>query len=186
MRILGTAVLYTALSLFANTGAAGDIAALEALREGDMKKLIFHAEPVPVPDVEFGDLDGGTHRLAEFRGKWVVLNFWATWCAPCRVEMPTLSNLAREMGGGTLAVVTVATGRNAPQAITRFFEEAGVDNLPAFVDPRSALASRMGVLGLPVTVILDTDGREVARMTGEAAWDGDSAKAILAALMAGH
>ncbi len=180
-------VLYTALFVFANaTGAAlaADIAALEAMREGDMRKLIFHAEPKPVEDVEFGDLDGGSHRLADYAGKWVVLNFWATWCVPCRKEMPMLDNLQAELGGEDFAVVTIATGRNAPQAITRFFEETGVTNLPTYVDPRHGLAAVMGIVGLPVTVILDPEGREVARLIGEAEWDGENARAILAALMA--
>jgi thiol-disulfide isomerase/thioredoxin len=183
MGFRSTAVLYTALWLFANAAAA-DTAALEALREGDMKKLVFHAEPKAVVEAEFGHVDGSTHSLAEYRGKWVLLNFWATWCAPCRAEMPTLSNLEAELGGESFAVVTIATGRNSPVAIERFFDEIGVTNLPAFVDPRHDLARPMGVMGLPITVILDPEGREVARLMGEASWDGESAKAILAALMA--
>lgn len=184
MGYIGKAVLYTALWLFANAAAA-EIAALEALREGDMKKLVFHAEPKRVSAVEFGNLDGSTHTLAEFRGKWVLLNFWATWCVPCRKEMPMLSALEADLGGEDFAVVTIATGRNPPAAISRFFAEIGVTNLPFYVDPRQDLARSMGVVGLPITVILDPEGREVARMIGEATWDGESARAILAALMAG-
>jgi thiol-disulfide isomerase/thioredoxin len=181
-------VLYTALFVFANAVGgvhAADIAALEAMREGDMRKLTFHAEPKPVADVEFGDLDGGSHRLADYHGRWVLLNFWATWCVPCRKEMPMLANLQAEMEGETFAVVTLATGRNVPQAIDRFFEEIGVTTLPRFVDPRHGVAASLGIVGLPVTVILDPEGREVARLIGEAEWDGENAKAILMALMAG-
>ena len=185
MGVFSKAVLYTALCLFANTAAAADIAALESLREGDMRKLVFHAAPAPVPEAEFGHVDGSTHSLEDFRGRWVVLNFWATWCAPCRAEMPTLSALQSALGGERFAVVTLATGRNAAPAIERFFAEAGVANLPLFVDPKNALARPMGVLGLPVTVILDPEGREVARLIGEADWSSDSAKAILTALMSG-
>lgn len=94
-----------------------------------------------------------------------------------------LSNLQAELGGDDFAVVTIATGRNSPQGITRFLGEIGVDNLPTYIDPRHGLAAPMGVMGLPVTVILNPEGQEVARMMGEATWDGDSAKAILAALM---
>ncbi len=185
MGFIGKAVLYTALSLFANAAVA-DVAALEALREGDMKKLVFHAEPAPVPAGAMGHVDGTQHSLADYRGKWVVLNFWATWCAPCRKEMPMLANLQAQMGGPDFAVVTVATGRNSPQAIERFFGEIGVTNLPLYTDPRNELARPMGVMGLPVTVILDPEGREVARLIGEATWDSDSAKAILSALMSGE
>ncbi len=178
------AVLYTALLLFANAAAA-DTASLEALREGDMKKLMFHAEPKPVAEAEFGHIDGTTHTLAEYRGKWVVLNFWATWCAPCRKEMPMLAALETDYGGDGFAVVTVATGRNSPIAIERFFDEIGVTNLPLFVDPDLNLARPLGVVGLPITVILDPEGQEVARMIGEATWDGESARAILTALISG-
>lgn len=184
MGFVGKAVLYTALLLFANAAAA-DTAAATALGEGDMRKLVFHAEPKPVPEVAFGHLDGSTHSLADYRGKWVLLNFWATWCAPCREEMPMLANLERDFGGDRFAVVTVATGRNSPQGIERFFDEIAVDNLPLYVDPRHDLARPMAVFGLPVTVIVDPEGREVARLMGEAEWDGPEARALLAALMEG-
>jgi hypothetical protein len=99
--------------------------------------------------------------------------------------MPMLSRLQDEFGGERFAVVTIATGRNSPQAIDRFLAEIGVTNLPRYVDPRNDLARPMGVMGLPVTAIIDPEGREIARMMGEATWDGDSAKSILRALLAG-
>ncbi len=170
-------VLYTALTLGANMAAA-DVA---ALRDGDMKKLAIHASPAPVPDAVLLDAADAEHSLTEFKGKWVVLNFWAIWCAPCRQEMPSLDRLQAAMP--ELAVVPVATGRNAVEGIERFFAEAGVQNLPILRDPKSDLSRAMGVLGLPVTVILNPDGQEVARLIGDAEWDSDSAKAVLAAMM---
>ncbi len=98
MKLLLSAVLYTALALGANAGSA-DQAALEALRAGDMKKLIFHAEPQPVTDQTFTDPEGAEYRLSDWNGKYVLLNFWATWCAPCRKEMPALDALQEEFGG---------------------------------------------------------------------------------------
>ncbi|ARE40239.1 Thiol:disulfide oxidoreductase TlpA [Rhodovulum sp. P5] len=185
MRLVRLIVLYTALVLGANGAVAADTSAAEALREGSMKKLMFHGEARQVPDTALIDADGQERTLAEHRGQWVVLNFWATWCPPCRHEMPSLDQLQAELGGENLAVVTVATGRNAPQAIDRLFAELGVQNLPKWRDPDSALARGMGVMGLPVTVILDPEGREVARMQGDAQWASDSAKAVLSALMDG-
>ncbi len=182
MGLVRLAVLYTALVVFANAAVA-DSAAIEALRAGDMRKLVFHPEPMVLPETEFADLEGGTHSLADYRGKWLVLNFWATWCAPCREEMPTLSALQDQLGGEDFAVITLATGRNPPPAITRFFEEAGVTNLPYFIDPRHDLARPMGVMGLPVTVIIDPEGREIARLMGEATWNDENALAIFSALM---
>lgn len=93
-----------------------------------------------------------------------------------------LSELQAEFGGETFEVVIIATGRNPEPAIDRFFEEIGVDNLTRYVDPRSALAREMGVLGLPITVILDPEGREIARMRGDADWSSESAKAIIRTL----
>ena len=185
MRLVWSAVLYTALALGANPGAAGDIATLEELREGSMRKLLFHAEPQPVSQVPFRDPDGGEFTLADWQGKYVVLNFWATWCAPCRHEMPMLDNLQAEFGGEDFEVVTIATGRNEVTGIRRFFEETEVTRLPILLDPRSELAREMAVLGLPITVVLDRDGQEIARMRGDAEWDSESAKAIVAALLAG-
>jgi len=123
--------------------------------------------------------------LDAYAGQWVVLNFWATWCAPCRIEMPTLSALQTALGGDDFAVVTIATGRNDPAAMERFFAEIAVTNLPLFTDARSALARDFGVMGLPVTVILDPAGNEIARLMGDAHWDSDSAMAIIRALIAG-
>lgn len=175
------AVLYTALALTANAALA-DTAELEALREGTMKKLMF-AEPAPVSEVAFTHADGGEFRLSDFRGKHVLVNFWATWCAPCRKEMPMLSELQAEFGGDAFEVVTIATGRNELGAMKRFLGEVGVENLPLYLDPRQELARDMAVLGLPITVILDPEGNEIARMRGDAEWNSESAKAIIRALI---
>lgn len=180
---LKSAALYLALALFANTAAAQDIA---DLREGDMRKLVVHDAPKPLPAIPFETFEGAETSLAAYEGQIVVLNFWATWCAPCRHEMPTLSALQEALGGADAAVVTIATGRNPPQGMRAFFNEIGVENLPLYRDPRQALARNFGVLGLPVTLILDREGNEVARLQGDADWASDSAKAIIAALVAGE
>jgi thiol-disulfide isomerase/thioredoxin len=188
MRLVLSAVLYTALSLGANPhGAqAADPATLAALRDGSMQKLVVHDVPRPVAEAAFTTPEGTEHRLSDWQGQVVVLNFWATWCAPCRVEMPMLDALETEFGGPDFAVLPVATGRNAPEGIRRFYAEAGIRDLPVFLDPRQALAREMAVLGLPVTVILNRDGLEIGRLTGEADWHSDSAREIVAALIAAN
>ncbi|WP_294610097.1 TlpA family protein disulfide reductase [uncultured Roseovarius sp.] len=187
MKIIRQIVLYMALALGANTSfaEAPTTATLEALRDGDMKKLNFHSAPQTVPEIAFERGEGGTGTLADYRGQYILLNFWATWCAPCRVEMPTLSNLQTAMGGKSFKVVTIATGRNAPTAMKKFFDEIGVENLPLHRDPKSELARQMGIFGLPITLIIDPEGREIARLQGDAHWDSDSAKALLQALIDG-
>jgi len=182
MGILRSLVLYAALAVGANTAAA-DTADLEALREGLMKKLVFHTAPKPVSDKAFHDPDGGAHHLSDYQGKYILLNFWATWCAPCRKEMPSLDTLQETLGGDTFEVVTIATGRNTLPGITKFFAKADVTHLPVLLDPKQALARDMGVLGLPITMIIDPDGNEIARLRGDADWDSDSALAIFNALL---
>jgi thiol-disulfide isomerase/thioredoxin len=172
-------ILYTGLVLGANPVQA-DVAAAQAALAGDMRKLVF-ADAVTLPDMVLQDMDGTDRPFADYQGRWVVLNFWATWCAPCRKEMPGLDRLAAM---GDVDVVTVATGRNPPPAITQFFEEIGVENLPVLLDPKSQLARQMGVFGLPLTVILDPEGREVARLIGDAEWDSPDALAMFTALLA--
>ena len=173
-------VLYTAFILGANVAVA-DVA---ALREGDMRKLALHDTPAPIPEAVLLDAADAEHSLSDYKGKWVVLNFWATWCAPCRHEMPSLDRLQTAMP--EIAVVPVATGRNPVAGIERFFAEAGIKTLPILRDPKSELARGMAVMGLPVTVILNPEGEEVARLIGDAEWDSPSAKAIMAALVAGQ
>ncbi|PPB80532.1 thiol-disulfide isomerase/thioredoxin [Albidovulum inexpectatum] len=183
MRWFISVVLYTALVLGANAQGA-DPAAIAQLREGSMRKLTLAESPQPVPQVAFTDAQGRELHLGDWSGKHVLVNFWATWCAPCRKELPALDALNRDLGGETFEVVTIAVGRNPLPAIERLFSELGVEHLPVYLDTRMELARAMGVLGLPVTVILDPQGREIARMTGDAEWDSDSARAIVAALTA--
>jgi len=180
MRLI-LAVLYTALAFGANPAIA-DVAKAESLREGTLRKLIF-IEPRPVSVETFTDPAGATFTLSDFQGKYVLVNFWATWCAPCRKEMPQLAELQAELGGDKFEVVTIATGRNPQPAIDRFFDEIGVANLPKYLDPNAVLSRNMGVFGLPVTLITDPSGLEIARMSGDAEWNSESAKAVIRALI---
>ena len=182
MKFLRLTVLYMALALGAN-GAVADMADIAELRTGDMKKLNLHSEPKEVSQAAFIHEDGSEATLADFKGKIVLLNFWAVWCGPCKIEMPYLSELQTELGGDDFEVVTLATSRNPAPAMVRFFEEREIDNLPLHRDPQGAVAREMGVFGLPVTVILNPQGQEIGRLTGEADWSSESAKAILQALI---
>ena len=185
------ALLYT--SLFAGAipaiAPAADGDALAALRTGDMRKLVIADAPratAGIEDVVLLDSDGRELRLPEIAGgRVVLLNFWATWCAPCRHEMPSLDALEAALGGDSFAVIPVATGRNPVDAIDRFYSEASIGRLPVVRDPRQELARGFGVLGLPTSVILDGSGREVARLTGDADWQSEDALTIMQAITGG-
>ena len=186
---LASALLYVALAAFANPAPAADLTAddrtaLAALRQGDMRKLVILDAPVPASDLPFTGADGTETTLAASGGMVRLVNFWATWCAPCRDEMPALAALSAAKAGPDFAVLPIATGRNTPDGIADFMREAGVTALGTALDPKGKLAAEMQVPGLPVTVILDREGREIARMMGGADWSSPSARAIVDYLVA--
>ena len=177
-----SALLYAALILGANAASA-DPATLEALKLGEMKRLAVHVEPKPAGSSDFTDRDGAVHNLADWQGKVVVLNFWQVSCAPCREEMPALNALEKALGGEDFAVVPVAYGYNHPGGLARFLTQYEIDALPVLLDPDRRLSAEMGVMAPPVTMILDREGREVARFIGGADWASDEAKAIIMAVI---
>jgi thiol-disulfide isomerase/thioredoxin len=174
MRKMLLALLYTAFWVFANPVAS--------MAEGEMERLIIHPEPQALPEAILLNGLEAEVALSTFKGKWLVLNFWATWCAPCREEMPSL--LALQQARPDWAILPIATGRNPMPQITRFYEEAGVTALPILRDPTSALSSQMAVMGLPVTVIVNAEGFEVARLIGGADWSAPTTLTALDALAA--
>ncbi|GAA3861734.1 TlpA disulfide reductase family protein [Celeribacter arenosi] len=178
------ALLYTALMLAAIPAPALDAPGLRDLREGTMRKLEIHDTPRDINTVSITDLDGAVDDLAQYAGKLVIVNLWATWCVPCRVEMPALDALAAEYGDDGLVVLPIATGRNAKRAITEFYKEANITTLPIRLDPKGQLARELGVFGLPGTIVISPEGKEIARMKGDAEWFSQSARAIVDALLA--
>ena len=181
------ALVYTAFAAFANPALARPLTEAEraevmALRDGDMRKLVVHEAAIPAPDTVFTDPEGAEMSLADSDGRIRLVNFWATWCAPCRIEKPALDALERELGGPDFEVIAIATGRNSLEAIEDFNAEVGVTALATHLDPKGALAAAINVPGLPVTVILDRDGAEIGRLMGGADWDAPSARAIVSYL----
>lgn len=144
------------------------------------------AEPVAVPAVTVQDLEGQpvelTTRLTT--GEVIVLNFWATWCAPCKREMPTLVALAERFADRPLEVVTLAMDRAGRDKLEAFMAEIGAESLPILHDPAMATAAALGVRGLPVTLVIDGDGNEVYRHAGFADWSSPAVVAFLEALLA--
>lgn len=136
-------------------------------------KFALRSSPQPVPELGFTDGKGKPFSLADFRGKTILLNIWASWCPPCRAEMPTLDRLQAKLGGPDFEVIPVSIdqGGSARVLIEEFFREVGVHNLRIYVDPTGQAASRVGSIGLPTTLLVDRDGKEVGRLIGGAEWD---------------
>lgn len=175
-RWIQLALVYTALACFAIPALAADLDKLRDARSGDMLKLVIHDTPQEVTDLPFGLADGPDFTIKDFAGKYVVVNFWATWCPPCRKEMPSLAELKAELGSDQFDVVTIATMRNSPAKIDQFFKSINVDTLPQYMDrDKGAFARSMGVRGLPTTLIINPQGQEIARLTGDAHWSDSDA-----------
>ena len=134
-------------------------------------KFAVHETPQPLPEIRFQDAEGTTLRLEDFRGKTVLLNVWATWCGPCRREMPTLDRLQGELGGPDFMVLALSIDRAGIDAVRKFFGEISVRNLAIYIDATAASASRLGAVGLPTTFLIDREGREIGRLVGPAEWD---------------
>jgi thiol-disulfide isomerase/thioredoxin len=130
----------------------------------------LHLEPQPVPDPVFADESGEPRKLEDWRGKMVLLNVWATWCAPCRAEMPTLDRLQERLGGEGFDVVALSVDRAGAGAVRKFFDETRV-KLPIFIDQDGAAIRSLGLFGLPATLLIGPDGNELARLAGPAEWD---------------
>lgn len=146
-------------------------------------------QPVPVPGVVFKDIGGGQVALDQFRGNVVMLNFWATWCAPCVKEMPMLDDLQEDYGERGLRVVAISQDQGAgdkevAKAIHKFYYENDVQHLPVFVDGVANAYSAVRATGLPTTLVIDRQGRERMRVTGMIDWESEEFRGWLEGLLA--
>ncbi len=135
-----------------------------------------------IPPLTGADLDGKVWRLADLHGKAVLINFWASWCEPCRAEMPALQALAQRHDPDRLQVLTV-NFRESPTVARRYVERAGLQ-LPVLLDPQGLIARQWGVTVFPSTVLVTPDGRVHGVLRGELDWSGAAATRLLAALLA--
>jgi thiol-disulfide isomerase/thioredoxin len=131
---------------------------------------VFH-QPRPVPEIRFQDDQGHDLTLANFRGRVVLLNLWATWCVPCRKEMPTLDRLQSRLGGKDFHVIALSINRRGIEAVKDFYQEVGVEKLAIYLDPSGKGSRELAIPGVPTTLLINREGGEVARKLGEAEWD---------------
>lgn len=146
---------------------------------GWMEKFEPATAPAALPTTEFTEQDGAKRVLADFNGKIVLMNFWATWCGPCVREMPSLERLHQKLGSADFTVIALSEDRKGWAKITPFRKELGLTALPLFHDVGSKMMFGAKVGGLPTTILIGRDGRELGRLTGHAEWDSDEAVALI-------
>ena len=145
-------------------------------------EFIPAATPQPAPELSFTDADGKPVFLADFKGQFVLLNLWATWCQPCLKEMPSLIALQSRLGS-TLTVLAVSEDRVGAELVKPFVEKHDLGKLRIYLDPKSIATHAFSARGLPTSLLIDGDGKVLGRVEGAAEWDSDKMRAVLAKLM---
>jgi thiol-disulfide isomerase/thioredoxin len=154
---------------------------LAGLNKGAMAAFLTRPKPIELPEISFVDGGGGTKSLNDWRGKVVLLNVWATWCVPCREEMLTLDKLEAELGGKDFQVVAVNIDRGSSDKPRSFLAETGATHIALYTDPFGKLFSAVKAVGMPTTLLIDREGREIGRLVGPADWYSPEALALIKA-----
>lgn len=198
--LVGWGAVYVTLGLPDNAGSAspavvtGGPAAImpgalpagpgtNPLSQGQMASFVFRKDPEMVADVRFSDAGGAVRSLAEWRGRVVLLNLWATWCAPCRKEMPALDRLQQALGSERFEVVALSVDRAGIEGSRKFLDQIDVRALRLYVDPSARASVLLKAVGLPATLLIDAEGREIGRLTGPAEWDSEEARRLIEAVL---
>ncbi|MBL4852833.1 MAG: TlpA family protein disulfide reductase [Robiginitomaculum sp.] len=150
--------------------------------KGSLKKMVVLETPPPMPSMTFKNANGKDVSLVDFRGKAVLLNVWATWCAPCVAEIPSLDALQAEHGGDSFVVIAVSMDRHIDDAAS-FYKKTGIENLGLYIDPTLSISTKVGVQGLPISIFYAPNGREIARIPGEVDWQSPQVTALLDAIL---
>jgi thiol-disulfide isomerase/thioredoxin len=170
---------WVAANAVAATSQTQAVPSAQGLAVGQMKNLTLFTPPRPVADAAFKDGAGRELNLAAFRGRVVLVNLWATWCVPCRAEMPSIDRLQGALGGSDFTVVAISQDRAGAAKAQAFLDELGIKHLKLYIDDSMRSARQFGATGLPVTFILDRQGREVGRLIGPAEWDTPEAMRVI-------
>ena len=155
------------------------LAELRLLAKGEMSKLIIFDKPRDLPKTPFFDRLGNRVTFEDFKGKVLLVNLWATWCEPCREEMPTLDALQAALVGENIQIITLSIDWKGYQVIDEFYEEYKIKHLPAYWDKSNRLPAEFEVIGLPLTVLISSDGKWIGRMDGPAVWSSPDAIALM-------
>ena len=185
-RFLATSVAATSLygaGVIGATPAAAEAGLGGGFAVETLEAIEVHQAPKALPQTPFQAETGETVTFADFKGDALLVNFWATWCAPCLKEMPSINTLAGAMSGRPFRVLTISVDRGGAGKPRAFLDKIGATHLGLFLDPKMTLAREIGAIGLPVTVLVDRQGRELARLSGHAEWDSPEAKRLAQAVV---
>jgi thiol-disulfide isomerase/thioredoxin len=158
-------------------------AAKTEAKTGQMAAFVTKKAPEALPSISFKDGTGKDLTLADFKGRTVLLNLWATWCNPCREEMPSLDRLQQALGSDKFEVVALSLDKQGASASQKFLEEVKAKVLKLYVDATAKAGTVMKLVGMPTTILINKDGLEVGRLAGPAEWDSEEAKKLIAAAM---
>ncbi|MDH7798074.1 MULTISPECIES: TlpA disulfide reductase family protein [unclassified Beijerinckia] len=189
------AVVYGIIAVGGKETATGNcavteagLAPLRAAATGDVAGLTVNKLVKPATEISFDGADGQRKTLADFKGKTVLLNLWATWCLPCRAEMPALDQLQAKLGGANFEVVAVNIDTARLEKRQAFLDEAGVKSLAFYADPKAGVFQTLRqagkVVGLPTTLLIDSRGCELGVMSGPAEWASEDALRLIRAATA--
>jgi thiol-disulfide isomerase/thioredoxin len=160
---------------------------LAPLAHGEVAALTMATAPLRLPDLAFEDAEGRPKKLSDWRGRTVLVNLWATWCVPCRKEMPALESLQTKLGGPNFEVVAVNIDTRDPEKPKNFLKEVNLTRLGYFSDQKAKVFQDLKAvnraLGMPTSVLVDGEGCEIATMAGPAEWDSDDAIKLITAAM---
>src|SRR6266576_2014599 len=190
--VIGFAVVYGIGGL--NRNASGDSACRPAaelarkiapLAHGEVAALTMATAPLRLPDLAFEDADGKPKKLSDWRGRTVLVNLWATWCVPCRKEMPALEGLQTKLGGPDFEVVAINIDTRDPDKPKNFLKDAKLTRRGYFSDKNAKVFQDLKAigraLGMPTSVLVDGRGCEIATISGPAEWDSDDAIKLIKA-----
>lgn len=149
--------------------------------KGEVVNFEIFEDPKTLPDTPFFDREGKEIHFSDFKGKTVLVNFWATWCEPCKEEMPTLQSLEAKLGGDKFQVVTISIDWQGFKIMDPFFKEFGVQNLVPYWDNSGRLPNELETIGLPLTILISAGGKWIGRMDGPLVWDSPDALALFKA-----
>lgn len=152
---------------------------------GTMGTFVIRKTPRDFPNVKFKDGSGKELSLEDWRGKVVLINLWATWCAPCRHEMPGLDRLQGGMGGDNFEVLAISIDRKGAKVAQDFLDEIKTQYLKLYIDKTAKISRESKAFGLPVSILINREGKEIGRLIGPAEWDSNHAKALITAAIRG-